>query len=746
MPRTLTAWGIDVGATAVRAMKLRREGEKIHLEAMEVVEHRQFLTEPDVNRREVVRESLAKLLQRHPLHGETVFVSVASSNSFARFVKLPPVEPRKIPDIVRFEAIQQIPFPLDQVIWDYHTFQSADSPDVEIGIFAIKTDVIHELLSDFQSLDIAVEGVQLAPLAIYNTLMYEGRGKDRGTIVLDLGAEHTDLLILDQGRLWLRHVNLGGNSFTELLARGFRLPFQKAETLKRSAASSKWARQIFQVIRPNFADMVTEIQRSIGYYNSAHRESRLEQILGLGNSFRLANLQKYLQQYLHMPVARLDGLNRLEVSDTKLTAALPDQALGMSAACGLALQAVGAGTIISNLLPPAVARRILWRRKQLWFAATAALFLFSVILAGVKYYASASSLAAGIDTPEMAAAQKEIQAERNLLQRYNSISDTAQQSLRRVKSYLHLTRYRSLWPALLNALYASLPQASPQAAAHGKDWSVVIQNMSSTFSSHLTSGASATGGNPGGGGFNPAARGFPGAMPGAGGPPGMLGAPNNGISTNASTGAVAGAPGFAIQMTGYTCWKHPYAIMEFFRHTLNHLTSPDPAQPFHGEVQPGSLLLVPIRPSRNQGSNPGFGNGGNFTPWGAHLGPFASVFSSEFFPAPKRRSPSPAGANGRNQFLPGPLNNGFNNGPMFQPNGAFRSARQTVSQVLINPDTRRPLRHVTTFRLTLLVYLGAPPPLATGPPSAAPAPLRRGMRPNIPPTLGIPGRVQPGGH
>ena len=45
-----------------------------------------------------------------------------------------------------------------------------------------------------------------------------------------------------------------------------------------------------------FADLVAEIQRSLGAYNSAHRDSRLERIVGMGNPFKLPNLQKLSKQ------------------------------------------------------------------------------------------------------------------------------------------------------------------------------------------------------------------------------------------------------------------------------------------------------------------------------------------------------------------------------------------------------------------------------------------------------------------
>jgi len=45
---------------------------------------------------------------------------VPGSSAFARFAKLPPVDPKKVNDIVQFEAVQQIPFPIEEDIWDYH--------------------------------------------------------------------------------------------------------------------------------------------------------------------------------------------------------------------------------------------------------------------------------------------------------------------------------------------------------------------------------------------------------------------------------------------------------------------------------------------------------------------------------------------------------------------------------------------------------------------------------------------------
>jgi type IV pilus assembly protein PilM len=90
-----------------------------------------------------------------------------------------------------------------------------------------------------------------------------------------MGALATDLIVMEGSRIWSRPIPIGGNRFTEALVSAFKISFDKGERLKRNAAASKHARQIFQAMRPVLADLVSEIQRSIGFYTSTHRETQL---------------------------------------------------------------------------------------------------------------------------------------------------------------------------------------------------------------------------------------------------------------------------------------------------------------------------------------------------------------------------------------------------------------------------------------------------------------------------------------
>src|SRR5216117_335212 len=112
-------WGIDLGQCALKAIRRELQDGQATATAFDYVEHAKILSQPDADADQLTREALEKFLSRNSLKGDSVAISVPGQSGLARFVKLPPVEEKKIPDIVRFEAKQQIPFPVEEVVWDF---------------------------------------------------------------------------------------------------------------------------------------------------------------------------------------------------------------------------------------------------------------------------------------------------------------------------------------------------------------------------------------------------------------------------------------------------------------------------------------------------------------------------------------------------------------------------------------------------------------------------------------------------
>ena len=290
-----TVWALDLGSSSLKAMRLTVSGESAQVTGFEIIPHAKILSGKGVNaaeREELIALSLRQFVQRSGISEEDVIVSVPGQNSFARFVNLPPVEAKKIPEIVRFEAMQQIPFDINEVQWDWQLMTPADSPEKRVGLFAIKNEIVNAEMERFSREDLSVAYVQMAPMALYNYLLYDRpdlvASDDRPVVILNIGAEITDLVVCTKSGVWQRCILIGGNAFTQAIADAFKINFEKAEKLKRTAAVSKYARQIFQAMKPVFTDLAGEVQKSLGFYTSSNPNARISRIIAMGGGHAAA--------------------------------------------------------------------------------------------------------------------------------------------------------------------------------------------------------------------------------------------------------------------------------------------------------------------------------------------------------------------------------------------------------------------------------------------------------------------------
>jgi type IV pilus assembly protein PilM len=388
MAKKASVWGIEIGQSALKALRCRQDGDSVIAEAFDYVEYPKILSQPEAEPEVMVREALQTLVSRNNFKHCKVAVSVAGQNGLPKFFKPPPVELKKIPDIVKYEAKQQIPFDLKDVIWDYQLMAGGDINDgfaleSEVGLFAMKRDAVYRALKPLQAADIEVDLLQLAPLSLYNMVTYDrmlatedktydAENPPRSIVVLAMGTDATDLIVTNGYRVWLRSMPLGGNHFTRQLTKDLKLTFAKAEHLKRNAMEADDPKLVFQAMRPVFNDLVTEVQRSMGFFRSLNKKAEIGSILMMGNSVKLPGLSQYLSKNLAMDVQVLDKFERLSGDEVISAQAFKDHLPAFGPVYGMCLQLLGEGPIHTNLVPKDVVKERLIRSKKPWALATSA--------------------------------------------------------------------------------------------------------------------------------------------------------------------------------------------------------------------------------------------------------------------------------------------------------------------------------------------------------------------------------------
>ena len=398
MAKSNAVWGIDIGQCSLKALRCTAgpNGEGIVADKYDYIEYPKILSQADADPEELVREAIEQFLSRNSVVGDKVAVSVPGQAGLSRFFKPPPAEARKLPDLVKYEVTQQIPFPIEDVIWDWQqlggTIQDGRTIDAEVGIFAMKREAVYRALSPFNDADIEVDFVQLSPLAIFNVVCndvidelpdpanFDPENPPPSIVVISMGTDTTDLIVTNGIKLWLRNIPIGGSHFTKQLAREMKLTQAKAEHLKRNARMAENPKEVFQAMRPVFNDLVNEVQRSLTFFRSMDKSADISEVVLMGNAAKLPGLRQYLNKQLEIDVRKIEEYKRLSGSAIAGQKSFDENLLSFSPCYGLCLQGLQRSQLKTNLLPNELVIERIVRAKKPWILASVGALLLGCVL------------------------------------------------------------------------------------------------------------------------------------------------------------------------------------------------------------------------------------------------------------------------------------------------------------------------------------------------------------------------------
>jgi type IV pilus assembly protein PilM len=250
---------------------------------------------------------------------------------------------------------------------------------------------------------------------------------------------------------------MGGNAFTKAIAEAFKLNFEKAEKLKRTAAMSKYARQIFQAMRPVFTELVAEVQRSLGFYSNSNPNVKLSRVIAVGGGTKMRGLLKYLQQSLQIPVEKPDSFKQLTLGPDVSAAKFHENVSDFGVVYGLALQGLGLGRIVSNLLPRNIARSMVWAEKSKYFTAAAATLLVVSLLSLARTNLDRISYNGSENVRLRREIQNVIDSANEAERKLQAQKDRASSSAAIIEKELAPFKYRGVIPQLNQTIISALP-------------------------------------------------------------------------------------------------------------------------------------------------------------------------------------------------------------------------------------------------------------------------------------------------
>jgi type IV pilus assembly protein PilM len=329
--------------------------------------------------------------------------AIASHVIFTRPVRLPAVgEASQVEQIVGFEAAQNVPYPIDQVVWDWQLLDEGKGGQMEVILAAIKSDLLDEINSAVQDAKFVTGVVEIAPMALYNALRYNYADAEGCTLLVDIGSRTTNLLFCEPGKIFPRRLNIGGSTITTALSKDLQTSYSEADQRKVDdgfvSLGGSYAEpddvdvaRISKIIRNQMTRLHQEIARSITFYRSEHGGTAPSRVLLAGGTASLAYMREFFQEkFSGMEVDYFNPLRNVSVAPSLDVEQVGRDAHTLGEVVGLALRSAVSCPMELNLRPASVvtAERISSQRP---FMIAAGLLVFAGLASWWQYHARAAA-------------------------------------------------------------------------------------------------------------------------------------------------------------------------------------------------------------------------------------------------------------------------------------------------------------------------------------------------------------------
>jgi len=429
---------------------------------------RELMLDPalDTSRPDQIRLALKDILKAWKITRSDVVCVLPAHTVFTRVVPLevPGGSSSQVAAVVGFEAQQNIPFPLEEVVWDYVVMGNTPSGAVNVIFAAIKTDLLESLCDSVTSTGLNITAVLVAPLALHDAFLHASSATaSETTLLLDMGSRTSNMIISAEGSFFSRSIPSGGLAVTSAIAKDIHAELDEAEKLKiarGSVALGAGFEQATDPIEANIARIArqtllktqADISRSLSYYRSNLGGNEPTLILLTGGMASLPYLAEFFNEKLQKKTSFFNPMEDIGVAESAHSF-LESNSNNLGELVGGALVLTSSPRTKINLLPPSVSKKRSFA-KRIPYLAAAVLFFLASLGALYGFALQASSLTRATT----ATIDAQIAKETSISNRIKTKVDNELSIQQTADILLSVVSLREAYPKILAELSAKVPE------------------------------------------------------------------------------------------------------------------------------------------------------------------------------------------------------------------------------------------------------------------------------------------------
>ena len=444
----------------------------------------------EATREKAIGQALQSVIAEKGIKAKFVNVCAPGFHVFSKFVKLPPVDANKVGQIIQYEAQQNVPFPLSEVVWDYQILGSAPSGELEVLLVAIKSEIVEGLFRVADQAKLKLQLCDASMAALSNAFKFNYGELEDCTMLLDIGAKTSNLLFFEKGKVFSRSINLGANAITQDFANESKLKFDEAEKIKivegfvslggayeepdnpHQAAISKIARQFMTKLH-------IQVNQTMQFYRGQQGGSAPQRLFLSGGASIMPYTAQFFAEKLNVPVEYFNPFRNVQIDPSVNLEELSRVAHSFGEVVGLGLRNLANCPVEMNLMPESTLRWQALNEKKPYLVATVFSLVLVAFAIGFLFQQLAESKQAEIDRlqPQVTKAQTESD---NFTKAYRKLQN-AQQNANQI---IDLMQDRYYWGDFLASMRTALITGEGEikkklsAQKPGVDVGVWIEKMS----------------------------------------------------------------------------------------------------------------------------------------------------------------------------------------------------------------------------------------------------------------------------
>jgi type IV pilus assembly protein PilM len=467
MAKTKLILAIDIGSASLKFSEFSypSSGEMV-LEKYAYVE---FSTNMEDRGKhlEAMEIALNAAIDKYKFKAKQAYISISSQSTFIRFVKLPPTthKEQKVQQLVAYEAKQNVPYPIDEVTWDYQLIESEseDAGEINVLFAVVKNEIVNRIVGIIEKKGFISKLVDISPTTCFNVARASKIGDNECVMVLNIGCTCSTLVFIDKDKFYARTIPIAGHTITQQICREFDVTLEKAEEMKRNVGfvalggayeepDSEVTATISKIIRNVMTRLHGDINRSINVYRSQQKGKKPTRLYLTGGSSIINFTLEFLLDKLKMPVEYFNPFKIVKLADSVDKEELTNVAHTTVEVIGLGLRNLTTCPIEISLLPDNIVRQQSSKKRRVYLITSflTVIFCLCIILWGVL-----SQKDFVVDLTKSSKKQTS-QIEKRLRNMKTFLSEL-EKAKKRYTTTINYLKDRNTWFVLLNTIQQCLP-------------------------------------------------------------------------------------------------------------------------------------------------------------------------------------------------------------------------------------------------------------------------------------------------